>query len=292
MTTRKVLVTGVYGFLGRHIDKRLETRGIRILGHRKDLISADVTEMDKLDSFKKQGLDTIIHLAAKSSVSDSFKRPYEVYRTNVLGTLNVLELARLENVKKLIFVSTYVYGRPTYVPIDEKHPINPYSPYHLSKVLAERICESYSEVFGINVVTFRAFNIYGPNSKSHQFIPSIISRIRNGGVLLSREKTKRDLLYVEDFIDLIERVLDKFPGGYNMYNVGSGECYTASDVCSVLAGLINKKITIRYDEKTKPEDLGDIVADITKVSKKFNWKPSTDLKKGLSKCIGSTNLFV
>ena len=292
MTTHKVLVTGIYGFLGSHIDRRLKSRGVKIIGHRKGSVSSDVTEMNILDSFKKQEIDTIIHLAGKSSVLNSFRRPYEVYRTNILGTLNVLELARLENIKKLILVSTYVYGRPKYVPVDEKHPVNPYSPYHRSKVLAERICQSYSEDFGINVVTFRAFNIYGPDAKSYQFVPSMIAKFRSSGVLLSREKTKRDLLYVEDFIDLIDRVLDKFPKGYNLYNVGSGESYSLKDVCSILAGLINKKITIRYDDKTKPKDLGNIVADITKVSRKFNWKPSTDLKKGLSKCIGDTNLLV
>ena len=285
----KVLVTGIDGFLGRHLHKRLETRGFKILGHRKDLFPVDVTEMNKLGSFKKQGIDTIIHLAAKSSVLDSFQRPYEVYRTNVFGTLNVLELARLENVKKFIFVSTYVYGQPMYVPLDEKHPVNPYSPYHRSKLLAEQICESYSDNFGINVVTLRAFNIYGPNSKFYQFVPSIISRIRMGEVLLSEEQTKRDLLFVEDFVDLIERVLDKFPKGYNLYNVGSGESYTLRDVSSILARLLNKKITVKYDEKISPNDIKDMMADISKVSRKFNWKPSTDLENGLSKCIRSTN---
>jgi len=136
-------------------------------------------------------VNAIVYLAAKTSVSDSFKEPYETYFTNVLGTLNVLEFARIRNIKRFIYVSTYVYGQPHYLPIDEKHDLNPNSPYNISKLITERICQNYSQQFNIDIVTLRPFCIYGPDSRNRSLIPSVINQInRDGIVKLSGKKSK------------------------------------------------------------------------------------------------------
>ena len=150
----KALVTGSKGFIGKHLCGRLREVGIDVVAgdsNKRDYV--DVSDMNRLKTLER--VEVIIHLAAKTSVTTSIKDPYQTYRTNVLGTLNLLELARLQNIPKFIFSSTYVYGQPKYLPVDENHPVNPHSHYHQSKLIAEKLCENYSKSFGINIVTLR-----------------------------------------------------------------------------------------------------------------------------------------
>ena len=162
----KILLTGSKGFIGTHLYKRLSEVGIKIQtgdrssnnGHddNQENSNIDITDIEKLHSFQ-EGAEAIIHLAAKASVPDSFNKPYENYYTNILGTLNLLEFARLRNIRKFIFISTYIYGQPKYLPVDEKHQVNPHSPYQTSKLIAEQLCQNYSKDFGIDVVTLPTF---------------------------------------------------------------------------------------------------------------------------------------
>jgi UDP-glucose 4-epimerase len=294
----KVLVTGSRGFIGRHLCKRLEEVGIAVQTSYKSFDSdlgdnhldnnIDITNMERLHSFEK-GAEAIVHLAAKSSFPDSFNRPYETYYTNILGTLNLLELARLRNIRKFIFISTYVYGQPKYLPIDEKHQVNPNSPYTMSKFIAEQLCEKYSADFGIDVVSLRPFYIYGPNSSSRFFINSAIRQIKETGtVLLSGELTTRDFLFVKDFVDLIEVILRGFPVGYNLYNVGYGKSHTLKQACEFLSKSLKKDVRIGYDEEIRRGDVTSMVADISKVTKAFSWKPSIDLEKGLELIVNNS----
>lgn len=297
----KILLTGSKGFIGRHLSKRLEEAGITIQTsysnrgtgveeeHPYDRDYGDITKIDKLHSYE-EGAEAIVHLAAKSSVPDSFHKPYETYYTNILGTLNLLELARLRNIKKFIFISTYIYGQPKYLPVNEEHQVNPHSPYQRSKLIAEQLCENYSNDFGINVVTLRPFYIYGPNARSYSFISSAIRQIKETGIVsLSGERTTRDFLFVDDFVNLIEAILNRFPIGYNVFNVGYGKSYTLKQVSEFLGRILNKKIIINYDEEMRRGDIISMVADISKVSQAFKWKPSVDLEKGLELIVKNLN---
>jgi nucleoside-diphosphate-sugar epimerase len=285
MNIGKVLVTGGSGFIGRSLCKHLLEKGLCVTEKDTTNRLLDITNLDQLLSIDNQ-VQGIIHLAGKTSIMDSFTRPHETYRTNVLGTLNMLEFARVRSIPNFIFISTYVYGQPCYLPIDEKHPVNPHSPYNHSKLIGEQLCRSYSNNFRINIVTIRPFYIYGPGSKPLTFVPSVIQQIgKVGKVLLSNLNTRRDFLFVEDFIHLIEKILIKFPEGYNLYNVGSGRSYTLEELTFFLFELLSKKAIIEYDSKMRPNDIHDMVADISKVSKAFNWMPSTNLKKGLLMCV-------
>lgn len=282
MDRLKVLVTGSKGFIGKHLCSRIKESESLVLG------KANKYEM-KLDVMSKRtlqevesGINVVIHLAAKSSVVESFRMPYETYHTNIIGTLNLLELARLRNIQKFIFVSTYVYGQPEYLPVDEKHPVNPHSPYNQSKLVAEQLCRYYSDNYGIGIVVIRPFSIYGPNSRSNSFISSIIRQIsQNGNVSLSGYKTRRDFLFIDDFINLIELILNKFPSGYNIFNVGYGRAYTLEEVSRYVGRIMKKKISLHYDQNIRIQDVTDMVADISKVSREFKWKPITSLRKGL-----------
>jgi UDP-glucose 4-epimerase len=168
----EVFVTGSKGFVGKHLCNRLIETKINVVTNDKNQHEIDVTDINRLRSIDK--VEAIVHLAAKTSIKDSLNNPYETHNTNILGTLNLLEFARLKDIKKFIYISTYVYGQPKYLPIDENHPVNPHSIYNKSKLLAEELCENYADNFGIDIVTLRPFYLYGPESKSNSFIPSVI----------------------------------------------------------------------------------------------------------------------
>lgn len=291
MSVNRVLVTGSKGFVGTHLCTSLLGRDIEIID--KDTFGSnnnrlDITNLHQLSSIDKR-IQVIVHLGAKTSIHNSMANPYETYYTNLLGTLNLLEFARIKHVGKFINLSTYVYGHPKYLPIDEKHPTDPHSPYNKSKLIAEKVCEFYSHDFGIDIVTLRPFCLYGPQPRPNSLIYSIFDQIenKNGRVLLSGEFTRRDFLFIDDFTKVIEIILDNFPVGYNIFNVGYGSSHTLKEVAEIIARLIEKKIVLEFNNNTSDNatEITDMVADISKISNTFNWKPSISLEKGLEFCI-------
>jgi UDP-glucose 4-epimerase len=283
MKKATVLITGRHGFIGNHLCKYLAEKQIGIID--KDEIkenkSLDVTDLQTLLSINND-IQTIIHLAAKTSIANSFQNPYTTYYTNFVGTFNLLEFARLKNVKKFINVSTYVYGHPRYIPIDENHPVDPHSPYNKSKLLADQLCQFYSRDFDIDVVTLRPFYIYGPGASSDSFISSVIRQIKQTEeVLLNGRGITRDFLFVDDFICLLTMILSKFPRGYNIFNVGSGTYHTLEEVTRIVAKLLDKGFNIQYNKAHTYADVNTMQADITKVSNAFKWKPMVNMEEGL-----------
>ena len=114
------------------------------------------------------------------------------------------------------------------------------------------------------------------------FIPSIIQQInKNGNVYLSQENTKRDFLFIDDFINLILKILNKFPEGYNVYNVGYGKSNSLEEIIKIIENITGIKINILYDKSIRPNDIIEMVADITRVTKSFDWKPQIDIEEGL-----------
>jgi GDP-4-dehydro-6-deoxy-D-mannose reductase len=283
LKTTSVLITGRHGFIGNHLYKYLTKKQIAIINgdeiEEKKLL--DVTDLQTLLSINKH-VQAIIHLAAKTSIANSFHNPYLTYYTNFVGTFNLLEFARLRNVKKFINVSTYVYGHPQYNPVDENHPIDPHSPYNKSKLLADQLCQFYSHDFNIDVVTLRPFYIYGPGVSSDSFIPSITRQIKQAEeVTLNDRGITRDFLFVDDFISLLTMILDEFPRGYNTFNVGSGTYHTLEEVTYIVAELLGKEFNVQYNKTNTYADVSTMQADITKVSNTFKWKPMVNIKEGL-----------
>ncbi len=195
----KVFVTGDKGFIGTNLTKKFQDKRISFTDYQNnEKKRINILEKDQFQHI--ENVDAIIHLAAKTSITNSINNPYETYHTNISGTLNVLDFARDRKIKKIINISTYVYGKPVYLPIDEKHPINPHTPYNKSKVISENLCKYYSQDYGINIVTLRPFYIYGPLSNPLSFISSIITQLKkNGKVFLSQEGTKERLSFHRRF---------------------------------------------------------------------------------------------
>ncbi|HEX5185620.1 MAG TPA: SDR family oxidoreductase [Nitrososphaeraceae archaeon] len=284
-----ILLTGGNGFVGKNLVQRFESK-MEIIKGSNDL-HIDVLNKQSFEKIEK--VDAIIHLAAKTSIPNSISNPYDTYYTNLVGTLNVLEFARKNAINKIINISTYVYGLPSYLPVNEDHPINPHSPYNKSKIISENLSKCYSDDYGIDVVSLRPFYLYGPLGNPNFYIPSIIRQIKEKNeVIVSNKNTKRDFLFIDDFLDLVYKILNNFPKGYNVFNVGYGESHTLEEIILLVGKIIGIKISIRSENSVRPGDITDMVADITKVSKFFDWKPSTDLNTGLRKTLSGYDLIL
>ncbi len=274
----KILVTGHTGFIGTHLVQKLQG-DFTVVTNSKNNERLNVLEKSQLSDL--DGVGTVVHLAAKTSIPNSISNPYDTYYTNVVGTLNILDYAVRKKINNIIYISTYVYGQPRYIPINENHPISPHSPYNKSKMISEKLCKFYSEDYNLNVVTLRPFYIYGFSHNS-SFVSSIIRKvINNEKIVLSRKNTQRDFLYVDDFINLVYKILINFPEGYHVYNVGYGKSYTLEDILEVIGSITNKKIDVQYDSSFRPNDVSMMVADINKVVREFEWKPTIDIKEGI-----------
>ena len=192
----RVAVTGSGGFLGKHLINQLNSSGHDII--EVDLIKGfDITDWESISSIS--GFDVLVHLAALSFVPKAFENPAEFYRTNVIGTLNALELCRLNNAR-IIFTSSYVYGAPDYLPIDERHPLKAFNPYAQSKLMGEDLCKAYHRDFDVPVCIFRPFNIYGSGQASHFLIPLILNQAKVGKVQLKDPRPKRDFIHINDVV--------------------------------------------------------------------------------------------
>jgi nucleoside-diphosphate-sugar epimerase len=279
----KIFVTGKNGFIGLNLTNSVQRKGMKVVCSQtnENKHKIDILKKDHLFDIK-ENIDVIVHLAAKTSITNSINDPYDTYYTNILGTLNVLEFAKARNIKKIINLSTYVYGKPLYLPIDENHPLNPHTPYNKSKIVSENLCKYYSQDYGISIVTLRPFYIYGPFSNPFSFIPSILKQIKNNGkVFLSNQNTKRDFLFIDDFISLVLKIIDSFPKGYNIYNVGYGKSNSLEEIIRIIEKILTKEICIIYDKSIRPNDIDNMFANITKVTKSFSWKPQIDIEEGI-----------
>lgn len=274
---KTIAVTGSSGFLGKHLVNDLNKHELNVI--ELDINKGfDLTNINDINQVPK--FDIIIHLAAKSYVPHSFERPHEYYRDNFLMTLNMLELARLHKAK-LIYISSYLYGNPKYLPINEKHPIQPHNPYAQSKLLCEKLCEGYSRDFDVPIIIFRPFNIYGPGQDVRFLIPSIISQIKNGNVTLNDPRPKRDFVYVKDVTSAILKAIDNKGLRYEILNIGSGISHSVASIIEILNSQFENKINVQFKNEFRKTEVLDTIADISKIENILNWRPSTKFKEGL-----------
>ena len=303
---KSVLVTGSEGFIGSHVTEQLVRRGAKVrsfvmynfrgelgwIGHLKDQVDiypGDIRDYNAVHEAMK-GADVVLHLAASISVPYSVVHPREVIETNVLGTLNALIAAKERKVKRIVQVSTSeTFGNPEYVPIDEKHPKNPQSPYAASKVACDSMCKAFYDSYNLPVVIIRPFNTFGSRQSPRAIIPSIILQLLDGNTVKAGNLfTTRDLTFVEDTAAGIIR------GGFvkgidgNEINLGTNTETRMEDLIRLIAKLMGRSVTI----KTVPErkrgkklELVRLRSNNALAKKLLGWKPSYSLEDGLRKTI-------
>ena len=280
---KRILVTGSSGFIGRNLVAELKRHNVEVItltdpeGHR-----IDVRDWQKIQEITD--IDIVYHLAAKMYVPFSFENPRETYEVNALGILNILELCRLANVEKIIFASSYVYGQPQYLPIDEKHPLHSTNPYAKSKILGEELCRAYNTDFGVKCIILRPFNIYGPGQDKNFLISSIIAQFRTGKIELKDPEPKRDFVYISDILDAYIKA-GEFNENFEVFNIGYGKSYSVKEIVDKIVHLYGKEVKVTYKYERRKNEIMDTVADIRKAKKLLGWKPKTSLAKGIEKCL-------
>lgn len=275
--TMRIAITGAGGFLARHLIKVLQDQGHSIL--EADLQSGcNILNMDDLSGLPP--FDVLIHLAARTFIPDSFKDSLGFYTTNVMGTANCLEACKQRRAR-MVFASTYVYGTPQYLPIDEKHPVAKWNPYSTSKILAEELCEAYTLHFNVPVRVLRLFNLYGFGHAGHFLIPKIIEGIKAGEVKLFTPTPKRDFVYVKDVVDAFDRCVQKPWTGFECYNVGTGRSYSVAETVALVQKAMGTSVPVQYEGRDRAGDIMDIRADIGHIQKTLGWTPAFDLADGL-----------
>ncbi len=284
---KKILVTGYDGFLGSHLTKKLSKR-FEIIGLSKNKaknskikqINKDVRKIKTSDIPKD--ISHIIHLAALTDVKFCEQFPTQCFEVNVMGTQNLLEIARNLNSKFTFLSTSHVYGVPETLPITQKHPLHPTSNYAASKLAAEIICESYSKSYDLDCSILRIFSVYGPKSPEHLVTSRIISQFLTKNILeLGNTNSKRDFIYVDDVINAIEFVIKKSKG-FKIYNVGNGKSYSILELCTMLENITGKKITINpVKSLLRKTDADDVFSDNSQL-RQLGWKSKTSMKEGLN----------
>jgi nucleoside-diphosphate-sugar epimerase len=233
----------------------------------------------------ESGAEVVIHLAAQIFVPDSWRRPLEFYEVNVLGTANVLEYCR-QNRSGLIFISSYVYGHPERLPIRETDRLEATNPYAHSKLMGEDLCRFYQERHGVEVAIVRPFNLYGPGQSGHFLIPRLVGQAvspETPEFHVADAAPKRDFIHVDDLVRLLMRLVEGPQQG--TYNAGSGASYSVAEIAAMLNAITGSAKPLRDRAERRPNELMDVVADITAARDRLGWGPRTVLKDGLRQLV-------
>lgn len=272
----KILITGASGFIGTQIVKRLD---------KSQLVTDSDSKIDLRNSeqvLKLEPADLVIHLGGKTPQKDLSW--YEYFSNNVTATLNILEYCLQNKVKKMIYISSYVYGNPKYCPIDENHPVNPHNAYTESKYLGERLCEFYSNRTDLNLVILRPFNIFGRSMRDGFLIANLANSAKTGEkTTITNKDSRRDFLHVDDFVDLVLKIKDS-QFKCETFNVGSGVSHSFEEIVGKIEKLSSKKIDVDYNED-KETFISEITADVSKLKSKTGWQPRTPFDEGLKKTL-------
>lgn len=305
---KRVLVTGAGGFIGSHLSERLVEMGanVRALVHYNALgnwgwldqspvrsqiqvVAGDVCDRDSVRQ-AVQGVEIVFHLAALIAIPYSYHAPASYVRTNVEGTLNILQVSRELGVERVVHTSTSeVYGTARYAPIDESHPLQGQSPYSASKIGADKLAEAFYLSFGLPVVTVRPFNTFGPRQSARAVIPTIITQCLTGKtVRLGNLHPTRDLNYVANTVEGFVLAAATPEAVGKTINLGSGREISIGDLAQLIAQLVGQPITIESEEQRARPDGSEVerlLADNTLAGSLLKWKPATTLEEGLEHTI-------
>jgi len=304
MSRVRVLVSGGAGFIGSHLVDRLVADGCEVtvlddlstgkienlschLGNdRLRFVEGDVRDVKAVCGAVK-GVDVVFHLAAVTSVPFSVVYPDVAFGVNVEGTRNILDACVKNGVERFVFVSSCaVYGEPVYLPVDEKHPLSPVSPYGLSKLKAEQLCRDYFERFGLKTTVLRPFNVYGFRQRRDGYagvIARFIERLRSGlpPVVYGDGSQTRDFIYVEDLVEAFVKILCCEASVNGVFNVGSGVPVSINELAEMLIVLFGVDGVKPLHADEREGDIRHSYADVKLMRQCLGVKPTFSLKDGL-----------
>ena len=305
---KKVLVTGAGGFIGSHLTERLVELGAKTrafvrysstgswgwldqspLKNDVEVVLGDIRDQDTV-THALADVNIVFHLAALIAIPYSYQAPLSYVRTNVEGTLNVLQAAQRVGSEVVVHTSTSeVYGTARTVPIDENHPLQGQSPYSASKIGADKIAESFHLSFGLPVVTVRPFNTFGPRQSARAVIPTIITQALKGSeIRLGNLEPTRDLNFVADTVEGFIKAAETPKAVGETINLGSGREISIGDLAALILKLMNRDLPIALEgTRVRPEnsEVDRLLADSRKGQSILGWKPKYSLEEGLAATI-------
>jgi NAD dependent epimerase/dehydratase len=311
LINKKVLVTGADGFIGSHLVESLLLEGCKIKAfvyynsfnswgwldtlsdvqlQQIEIFAGDIRDPNGVRTAMKD-VDIVFHLAALIAIPFSYHSPDSYIDTNIKGTLNIIQAAKDFNTERVLVTSTSeVYGTAHYVPIDEKHPKQPQSPYSASKIGADSIAESFYKSFNLPLTIVRPFNTFGPRQSARAVIPTIITQLLNGKkeIKLGDTIPTRDLLFVKDTVKgFVEIAKSNSLIGHDC-NIATQSEISIGDLAETLIQIINPDAKIITDQKRmRPEksEVFRLFGSKQKIQEHTTWTPSYTLAEGLSETI-------
>jgi dTDP-glucose 4,6-dehydratase len=305
---KRVLVTGAGGFIGSHLAEALVGRGaaVRALIHynalgswgwldasplagEMEVVAGDIADSGSVAAAMDK-VEVVFHLAALIAIPYSYRAPRSYVRTNIEGTLNVLEAALKQGVSRVIHTSTSeVYGTAQRVPIDEGHPLVGQSPYSASKIAADQMACAYHLAFGLPVVTLRPFNTFGPRQSARAVIPTIISQGLSGETIkLGNLHPTRDLNYVGNTVDGFIAAASSEKAVGRTINLGSGREISIGDLARLICAMLGRPEAVERDQaRYRPADseVERLLADAGLAKELLGWSPRVSLEQGLEATI-------
>ena len=310
---KNFLITGGAGFIGSHLVDHLLNKGVEhitvvddfndfyapeikrenIHQHLNDsryrLAEVDIRDRKALDKvFDSQSFDCIVHLAARAGVRPSLSEPQLYTETNINGTVNLLELARLHNIKQFVFgSSSSVYGINAKVPFSEDDPIRqPISPYAATKGAGELLCHAYSHLYGIRCVCLRFFTVYGPRQRPDLAIHKFARLITAGKPIpvFGDGTTRRDYTYIDDIIGGVVAAIEYDQSDYEVFNLGESRTVELRELISLLEKELDTHAVVDR-QPVQPGDVPQTFADIEKAKRLLAYNPQTQIEEGIRRFV-------
>jgi UDP-glucuronate 4-epimerase len=312
MRRRRFLVTGGAGFIGSHlVDRLLSSDPAKILvidnfddfyhpsfkrenianhlGHPDyRLVEADIRNYAALKQiFSEEPIDIIIHLAAKAGVRPSVSDPRTYQDVNVAGTLNLLDLAQRNGVRKFIFgSSSSVYGPSATPPFKEDAPLSPISPYAATKAAGELFAHTFSHLHEMNIVCLRFFTVYGPRQRPDLAINKFARLITSKQPIpvYGDGTSERDFTYIDDILQGLMAAIDYDASSFEIINLGESRTITVNHMIELLEQALGEKAIVEQ-RPPQPGDMPLTHADISKASRLLNYQPTTPIEMGIGKFV-------
>jgi nucleoside-diphosphate-sugar epimerase len=303
----KILVTGGAGFIGSNIAEKLLSLKAKVIvfdnlstGRKENIkdfigksdfkfIKGDLRNQKEIEKATK-GIDYILHQAALPSVQRSILDPKSTFESNNLGTLNLLLAAKKHKVKKVVCVSSSsVYG-PGPIPKKEDMLLNPISPYALTKLTGEKICQIFSKIYNLPTICLRYFNVFGPRQNPYSEYAAVIPKFiyaflkKERPVIYGDGLQSRDFTYVENVVKSNLLAIDSKPNKGEVFNIACGKQTSILELVQVLNGIFSTNIKPCFS-KEKSGDIKHSFADISKAKKQLNYEPKISLEKSLKETI-------
>ena len=307
---KKVLVTGAGGFIGSHLVEALVASGAQVrafvrynsraeIGLLKQLAPEDLAAVHLIGGDLRdpqavrgavEGMQVVFHLGALIAIPYSYKHPYEVAESNLMGTLNVLQACRERGVERLVHTSSSeVYGSALQVPISEAHPLQGQSPYSASKIGADKLAESFFCSYDLPVVTVRPFNTYGPRQSARAVIPAVITQaLTRATIRMGSGDPTRDFTYVSDTVAGFLAAGQAEGGLGQVFNLGTGREIRIGDLVDLIIRLVGRPVELELDpQRLRPgaSEVMRLLSDNGRAKRELGWEPQVGLEQGLEHTI-------